>query len=163
MYHLWRYVCVPEELRSQILNLLHDQHSGASGMKAVAWRCFWWSGINGELECCMSTSTLCQHTNSGTSSIETLWFGSVVQNGSRPSPDLLAKILDVSTQPFLCNTTFYFPNPLFCYGTVHQLFIDFKIAYDSVRRKALHNILIEFRIPRKLVGLIKNVFKWNLQ
>jgi hypothetical protein len=40
-------------------------------------------------------------------------------------------------------------------GTVHQLFIDFKKAYDSVRREALHNILIEFRIPRKLVGLIK--------
>jgi hypothetical protein len=32
-------------------------------------------------------------------------------------------------------------------GTVHQLFIDFK--------KALYNILIEFGIPRKLVGLIK--------
>jgi hypothetical protein len=40
-------------------------------------------------------------------------------------------------------------------GTVHQLFIDFKKAYDSVRRKALYNILIEFGIPRKLAGLIK--------
>jgi hypothetical protein len=40
-------------------------------------------------------------------------------------------------------------------GTVHQLFIDFKKAYDSVRRKALYNILIEFGIHRKLVGLIK--------
>jgi hypothetical protein len=40
-------------------------------------------------------------------------------------------------------------------GTVHQLFIDFKKAYESVRREALYNILIEFRIPRKLVGLIK--------
>jgi hypothetical protein len=28
--------------------------------------------------------------------------------------------------------------------TVHQLFIDFKKAYDSVRREVLHNILIEF-------------------
>jgi hypothetical protein len=37
-------------------------------------------------------------------------------------------------------------------GTVHQLFIDFKKAYDSVRREALYNI---FGIPRKLVGLIK--------
>jgi hypothetical protein len=34
-------------------------------------------------------------------------------------------------------------------GTVNQLFIDFKKAYDSVRRKALCNILIEFGIPRK--------------
>jgi hypothetical protein len=40
-------------------------------------------------------------------------------------------------------------------GTVHQLFIDFKKAYDSVRREALYNILIEFGIPMKLVGLIK--------
>jgi hypothetical protein len=39
--------------------------------------------------------------------------------------------------------------------TVHQLFIDFKKAYDSVRRETLYNILIEFGIPRKLVGLIK--------
>jgi hypothetical protein len=39
-------------------------------------------------------------------------------------------------------------------GTVHQLFIDFKKAYDSVRREVLCNILIEFRIPRELVGLI---------
>jgi hypothetical protein len=40
-------------------------------------------------------------------------------------------------------------------GTVHQLFIDFKEAYDSVRREVLRNILVEFAIPRKLIGLIK--------
>jgi hypothetical protein len=40
--------------------------------------------------------------------------------------------------------------------TVHQLFVDFKKAYDySVRRKVLHNILIEFGVPMKLVRLIK--------
>jgi hypothetical protein len=39
-------------------------------------------------------------------------------------------------------------------GIVHQLFIDFKKACDSVRREALYNILTEFGIPRKLVGLI---------
>jgi hypothetical protein len=38
---------------------------------------------------------------------------------------------------------------------VHQLFIDFKKAYDSVRREALYNILIELGIPKKLVRLIK--------
>ena len=30
---------------------------------------------------------------------------------------------------------------------VHQLFIDFKKAYDSVRREVLHNVLIEFVSP----------------
>jgi hypothetical protein len=38
---------------------------------------------------------------------------------------------------------------------VHQLFIDLKKAYDSVRREALYNILVEFAIPTKLVRLIK--------
>ena len=38
---------------------------------------------------------------------------------------------------------------------VHQLFIDFKKAYDSVRREVLYNILIEFGIPKKLVMLVK--------
>jgi len=37
---------------------------------------------------------------------------------------------------------------------VHQLFIDFKKAYDSVRRKVLYNILIQFGIPMKLDRLI---------
>jgi hypothetical protein len=41
------------------------------------------------------------------------------------------------------------------YGTVHQQFIDFKEAYDSVRRKVLYGILIEFGIPRKLVAPIQ--------
>jgi hypothetical protein len=39
--------------------------------------------------------------------------------------------------------------------TVHQLFIDFKKAYVSFRREVLYSILIEFGIPRNLVGLIK--------
>jgi hypothetical protein len=37
---------------------------------------------------------------------------------------------------------------------VHQLFIDFKKACDSVRREVLYNILTEFGIPMKLVWLI---------
>ena len=38
---------------------------------------------------------------------------------------------------------------------VHQLFIDFKKAYYSVRREVLYNNLIGFGIPMKLVRLIK--------
>ena len=38
---------------------------------------------------------------------------------------------------------------------VHQLFIDFKKAYDSVRREVLYNILTEFDITMTLVRLIK--------
>ena len=40
---------------------------------------------------------------------------------------------------------------------VHQLFIDFKKAYDSVRREVLYNNPIEFGIPMKLVRLLKCV------
>jgi hypothetical protein len=40
-------------------------------------------------------------------------------------------------------------------GTVHQLFIDIKKAYDSLRREVLYNILSQFGILRKLVGIIK--------
>jgi hypothetical protein len=38
---------------------------------------------------------------------------------------------------------------------VHQLYIDFKKAYDSFRREALYNILTEFGIPMKPVRLIQ--------
>jgi hypothetical protein len=39
--------------------------------------------------------------------------------------------------------------------TVHQLFIDFKKAYDSVRMEVSYNIFLEFGVPMKLVRLIK--------
>jgi hypothetical protein len=38
---------------------------------------------------------------------------------------------------------------------VHQLFIDFKKAYDSVKGEVLYNVLLKFGIPKKLVRLIK--------
>jgi hypothetical protein len=33
-------------------------------------------------------------------------------------------------------------------GTAHQLFVDLKKAYDSVKRKVLYNILLEYGIPK---------------
>jgi len=38
---------------------------------------------------------------------------------------------------------------------VRQLFIDFKSAYDSVRREVLYNILDELRFSMKLLRLVK--------
>jgi hypothetical protein len=38
---------------------------------------------------------------------------------------------------------------------MHQQFIEFKKAYDSVKREVLYNILLEFGITKKLVRLIK--------
>jgi hypothetical protein len=40
---------------------------------------------------------------------------------------------------------------------VHQLFIDFKKAFVSIKREVLYNILLEFGIPKKLVRLLKCV------
>jgi hypothetical protein len=38
---------------------------------------------------------------------------------------------------------------------MHELFIDFKKAYNSVKREVLYNILLEFGILKKLVSLIE--------
>jgi hypothetical protein len=40
-------------------------------------------------------------------------------------------------------------------GAVHQLFINFKKDYDSDKREAIYNIVLEFGIRKKLVSLIK--------
>ena len=42
---------------------------------------------------------------------------------------------------------------------VYQLFVDFKKAYDSVRREVMYNILIEFGITMKLVRLVRMCLK----
>jgi hypothetical protein len=41
--------------------------------------------------------------------------------------------------------------------TVHQLFVYFKKAYDSMMWEVLYNILIEFGIPMKLVMLLRYI------
>lgn len=40
-------------------------------------------------------------------------------------------------------------------GSVHQLFVNFRKAYDSVRREVLYEISIEYGILKKLLRLIK--------
>jgi hypothetical protein len=40
-------------------------------------------------------------------------------------------------------------------GTVSELFIQLKKAYESVNREDLYNILLEYGIPKKLIRLIK--------
>jgi hypothetical protein len=45
--------------------------------------------------------------------------------------------------------------------TVHQLLVDFKKAYDSVKREVLYSILIEFGVPMKQVRLIKMCLNEN--
>jgi sorting nexin-29 len=53
------------------------------------------------------------------------------------------------------STNHILENKCECIGRIYQLFIDFKKAYDSVRRVVLYMILTEFGIPMRLVRLIK--------
>jgi hypothetical protein len=50
---------------------------------------------------------------------------------------------------------FILPFSLVSDGRVHEVFIVFKKANDSVRKDVLYNILVEYGIPRELVRLIK--------
>jgi hypothetical protein len=43
--------------------------------------------------------------------------------------------------------------------TAHQLFVDFKKSYDSVRRQIMYNILIEFGLRIQQVRVIKMCLK----
>jgi hypothetical protein len=43
--------------------------------------------------------------------------------------------------------------------TVHQLFLDLKKAYDSVRGEVLYNIVIEFGFPVKLVSVVSMEYR----
>jgi len=57
--------------------------------------------------------------------------------------------------PASCCQVYYLRKKWEYNEVVHQLFIDMKKAYDSVRRDVLYNILIQIGIPVKLEELIK--------
>jgi sorting nexin-29 len=60
-----------------------------------------------------------------------------------------------STTDHICSAfVIYFRKKLEYNEAVFRLFINFKKAYDSVRREVLCNMLIDFGIPMKLVRLI---------
>jgi hypothetical protein len=46
---------------------------------------------------------------------------------------------------------------------IRESFIDFKNAYDSVRREVLYNILIEFGVPMKPVRLIQLCLEYAIR
>jgi hypothetical protein len=70
-------------------------------------------------------------------------LGTISMDFNRSTTDQIFCILQILAKKWECNKM------------VHQLFIDFKKAYDSVRWEVLYNILIEYGIPVKLVRLIK--------
>jgi hypothetical protein len=64
---------------------------------------------------------------------------------------------DTSGQLLIIYSVFnkYLRKKFECDEAVHQLFMDFKKAYDSATMEVLYNILIEFGIPLKQVRLIR--------
>ncbi|KAJ4431080.1 hypothetical protein ANN_19675 [Periplaneta americana] len=81
------------------------------------------------------------------------YFGKCTQTGGMPLGEFYMKEL---TKTLRGSNKYHIMEKKWEYkGTVHQLFIDLKKAYDSVKREVLYDILIEFGIPKKLVRLIK--------
>jgi hypothetical protein len=56
---------------------------------------------------------------------------------------------DITDQLLIRSFAFvrYWRKKLVYKKTVHQLFVDFKKAYDSVRREILYNIIIDCGVP----------------
>ncbi|UYV80580.1 hypothetical protein LAZ67_19000797 [Cordylochernes scorpioides] len=59
-YLLWgSRVIIPERLRKDILNLLHDTHIGIVGTKALARGLCWWPKMDGDIERMISSCSVC--------------------------------------------------------------------------------------------------------
>ncbi|UYV72488.1 K02A2.6-like [Cordylochernes scorpioides] len=52
-------VIIPERLRKDILNLLHDTHMGIVGTKALARGLCWWPKMDGDIERMISSCSVC--------------------------------------------------------------------------------------------------------
>jgi hypothetical protein len=61
---------------------------------------------------------------------------------------LLRELYDMCSSLKLCLTVYN--------ETVRQLFVDFKKAYDSVKREVFYNILTEFGVLMKLIKMCLN-------
>lgn len=53
-------VVIPEQLRDRVLNLLHEEHPGASRMKMLARSFVWWPGIDAAIEHHVQKCQICQ-------------------------------------------------------------------------------------------------------
>jgi hypothetical protein len=77
----------------------------------------------------------------------------------------VAKNITVSWDVRLCKLAEHYQHLQNCAAsyneTAHQLFIDFKKAYDLVMREVLYSVLVEFGVPMKLVRLIKTCLLYS--
>ena len=51
--------CIPKSLRTQVLQLAHENHSGITRMTQSYRDTVWWPGIDSEVECYVKTCTAC--------------------------------------------------------------------------------------------------------
>ena len=78
LYHIWnkrsdknmyKQLCIPNELRLQILSVLHDTnftgHRGAFKMYENALNKIWWNNMYKDIQNYVSSCTLCMETNTG--------------------------------------------------------------------------------------------------
>ena len=54
-------VVIPPKERTDLLNMLHENHTGIVRMKAVARSVMWWPGIDSDIESVAKSCNICQH------------------------------------------------------------------------------------------------------